>query len=66
MVNYNDIEEGKVISGICMSGEERTGICINVMSGIKMASIQYGEDRLKKDIIEFENITEIKEVTTEK
>lgn len=62
MINYEDIEEGKsIITGIGMSGKEITGVCTNVMSGFRMVSVKYGADRLQKEIIEFQNITEIKD-----
>lgn len=65
MVNY-DIEEGCIITGIGMSGEERTGVCTNVMDKLRMASVKYGNDRLDFDIIEFSNIKNIKGDTNEK
>jgi hypothetical protein len=63
MINYDDIEEGKtIITGIGMSGKEVTGVCTNVMCGFRMVSVKYGSDRLQKDIIEYNNITEIKDI----
>lgn len=52
MINYENIEEGKEI----------TGVCENVMHVFNMVSVKYGDDRLQKDIIEYINITEIKDI----
>lgn len=61
MIDYNDIEEGKLITGVSMSGKEVVGVCTNVMSGFRMVSVKCSEDRLGKEIIEFSNISEIKD-----
>jgi hypothetical protein len=62
MINYNDIKIGRTVTGIAMSGKEVTGEVTNVMKGFRMATVKCGEDRLSKDIIEFENITNIEKV----
>ena len=63
MVDYNNIEENKtIITGVGLSGKEVTGICTNVMQGFKMVSVKYGTDRLDKEIIEFSNIKEVKDI----
>lgn len=61
MINYDDIEEGKIITGIAISGQERTGVCTNVMKRLRMATVQYGADRLDNDIVEFGSVTNIEE-----
>lgn len=61
MIDYNNIEKGRIITGINLDGEEVTGVCTNVMNGFRMVSVTHGEDRLDKSIIEFLNISEIKD-----
>jgi hypothetical protein len=59
MINYDDIKKDSLITGVSIDGEEVTGVCTNVMKGFRMVSIKYGEDRLDKAIVEFENILSI-------
>jgi hypothetical protein len=59
MVNYDDIKKDSIITGVSIDGEEITGVCTNVMKGFRMVSVQYGEDRLDKTIVEFDNIISV-------
>jgi len=59
MINYNDISEGKTMTGINMDGKEVTGECTNVMKGFRVVAVTHGDDRLDKSIIEFDNLINI-------
>lgn len=60
MINYDEIEEGKsIITGVSLEGREVTGICINNMKGLRIVNIKYGEDRLDKDFVHYDDVKTI-------
>ena len=59
MINYDEIAEGKTMTGINMHGKEVTGECTNVMKVFRTVLVTHGNDRLDKSIIEFDNLISI-------
>jgi hypothetical protein len=60
MVNLNELKKDCIVSGVCLNGKEVTGTCINIMKGFRMVAVKTGRDNINRELIEFQNIKNIK------